>query len=216
MALNTILTVNGGTIDNASSVDLDDDSHLKPNCAVLLSGGGKAVINGGTLRGMRGVAVTGYITKEVEGLYKDTFGIEGYNNDTYGNELTVTGGNICATSGEGLIVYEKAKKIELSGGTFTTQSNAYSIWVADTEAGRGNRRSREMRRACWQAVTAMRITARNVYTARTARVLRATPPWRCALRTSMRTSTRMGTWPRRPTARRSRRRHGTYHRAGMW
>ena len=134
VALNTILTVNGGTIDNASSVDLDDDSHLKPNCAVLLSGGGKAVINGGTLRGMRGVAVTGYITKEVEGLYKDTFGIEGYNNDTYGNELTVTGGNICATSGEGLIVYEKAKKIELSGGTFTTQSNAYSIWVADTEA----------------------------------------------------------------------------------
>ena len=134
VALNTILTVNGGTIENASSVDLDDDSHLKPNCAVLLSGGGKAVINGGTLRGMRGVAVTGYITKEVEGLYKDTFGIEGYNNDTYGNELTVTGGNICATSGEGLIVYEKAKKIELSGGTFTTQSNAYSIWVADTEA----------------------------------------------------------------------------------
>ena len=132
--LNTILTVNGGTIENTSSVDLDDDSHLKPNCAVLLSGGGKAVINGGTLRGMRGVAVTGYITKEVEGLYKDTFGIEGYNNDTYGNELTVTGGNICATSGEGLIVYEKAKKIELSGGTFTTQSNAYSIWVADTEA----------------------------------------------------------------------------------
>ena len=134
-ALNTILTVNGGTIENASSVDLDDDSHLKPNCAVLLSGGGKAVINGGTLRGMRGVAVTGYITKEVEGLYKDTFGIEGYNNDTYGNELTVTGGNICATSGEGLIVYEKAKKIELSGGTFTTQSNAYSIWVADTKDG---------------------------------------------------------------------------------
>ena len=135
VALNTILTVNGGTIENASSVDLDDDSHLKPNCAVLLSGGGKAVINGGTLRGMRGVAVTGYITKEVEGLYKDTFGIEGYNNDTYGNELTVTGGNICATSGEGLIVYEKAKKIELSGGTFTTQSNAYSIWVADTKDG---------------------------------------------------------------------------------
>ena len=133
--LNTILTVNGGTIENASSVDLDDDSHMKPNCAVLLSGGSKAVINGGTLRGMRGVAVTGYITKEVEGLYKDTFGIEGYNNDTYGNELTVTGGNICATSGEGLIVYEKAKKIELSGGTFTTQSNAYSIWVADTKDG---------------------------------------------------------------------------------
>ena len=132
--LNTILTVNGGTIENASSVDLDDDSHMKPNCAVLLSGGSKAVINGGTLSGMRGVAVTGYITKETEGLYKDNFGIDGYNNDTYGNELTVTGGNICATSGEALIVYEKAKKIELSGGTFTTQSNAYSIWVADTEA----------------------------------------------------------------------------------
>ena len=133
--LNTILTVNGGTIENASSVDLDDDSHMKPNCAVLLSGGSKAVINGGTLSGMRGVAVTGYITKETEGLYKDNFGIDGYNNDTYGNELTVTGGNICATSGEALIVYEKAKKIELSGGTFTTQSNAYSIWVADTKDG---------------------------------------------------------------------------------
>lgn len=64
--LNTILTVNGGTIENASSVDLDDDSHMKPNCAVLLSGGSKAVINGGTLSGMRGVAVTGYITKETE------------------------------------------------------------------------------------------------------------------------------------------------------
>ena len=133
--LNTILTVNGGTIENASSVDLDDDSHMKPNCAVLLSGGGKAVINGGTLSGMRGVAVTGYITKETEGLYKNNFGIEGYNNDTYGNELTVTGGNICATSGEALIVYEKAKKIELSGGTFTTQSSAHSIWVADTVDG---------------------------------------------------------------------------------
>lgn len=132
--LNTILTVNGGTIENTSSVDLDNDSHMTPNCAVQLSGGGKAVINGGTLRGMRGVAVAGYITKEEEGLYKEHFGIEGYNNDTYGNELTVTGGNICATSGEALIVYEKAKKIELSGGTFTTQSNAYSIWVADTEA----------------------------------------------------------------------------------
>ena len=132
--LNTILTVNGGTIENTSSVDLDNDSHMTPNCAVRLSGGGKAVINGGTLRGMRGVAVAGYITKEEEGLYKEHFGIEGYNNDTYGNELTVTGGNICATSGEALIVYEKAKKIELSGGTFTTQSNAYSIWVADTEA----------------------------------------------------------------------------------
>ena len=92
--LNTILTVNGGTIENASSVDLDDDSHMKPNCAVLLSGGSKAVINGGTLSGMRGVAVTGYITKETEGLYKDNFGIDGYNNDTYGNELTVTGGNM--------------------------------------------------------------------------------------------------------------------------
>lgn len=68
-------------------------------------------------------------------MYTVAFGIEGYNNDTYGNELTVTGGNICATSGEGLIVYEKAKKIELSGGTFTTQSNAYSIWVADTKDG---------------------------------------------------------------------------------
>ena len=133
--LNTILTVNGGTIENASSVDLDDDSHMKPNCAVLLSGGGKAVINGGTLSGMRGVAVTGYITKETEGLYKDNFGIDGYNNDTYGNELTVTGGNICGTSGEALIVYEKAKKIELSGGTFTTQSSAHSIWVADTVDG---------------------------------------------------------------------------------
>ena len=132
--LNTILTVNGGTIENTSSVDLDNDSHMTPNCAVQLSGGGKAVINGGTLRGMRGVAVAGYITKEEEGLYKEHFGIEGYNNDTYGNELTVTGGNICATSGEALIVYEKAKKIELSGGIFTTQSNAYSIWVADTEA----------------------------------------------------------------------------------
>lgn len=132
--LNTILTVNGGTIENTSSVDLDNDSHMTPNCAVQLSGGGKAVISGGTLRGMRGVAVAGYITKEAEGLYKDYFGIDGYNNDTYGNELTVTGGNICATSGEALIVYEKAKKIELSGGTFTTQSNAYSIWVADTEA----------------------------------------------------------------------------------
>ena len=132
--LNTILTVNGGTIENASSVDFDDDSHMKPNCAVLLSGGGKAVINGGTLSGMRGVAVTGYITKETEGLYKQYYGIDGYNNDTYGNELTVTGGNICGTSGEALIVYEKAKKIELSGGIFTTQSNAYSIWVADTEA----------------------------------------------------------------------------------
>lgn len=132
--LNTILTVNGGTIENTSSVDLDNDSHMTPNCAVQLSGGGKAVINGGTLRGMRGVTVAGYITKEEEGLYKEYFGIEGYNNDTYGNELTVTGGNICATSGEALIVYEKAKKIELSGGTFTTQSNAYSIWVADTEA----------------------------------------------------------------------------------
>ena len=131
--LNTILTVNGGTIENASSVDLDDDSHMKPNCAVLLSGGGKVVINGGTLSGMRGVAVTGYITKEEEGIYKESFGIEGYNNDTYGNELTVTGGNICATSGEALIVYEKAKKIELSGGTFTTQSNDCSIWAADTE-----------------------------------------------------------------------------------
>ena len=132
--LNTILTVNGGTIENTSSVDLDNDSHMTPNCAVQLSGGGKAVINGGTLRGMRGVTVAGYITKEEEGLYKEYFGIEGYNNDTYGNELTVTGGNICATSGEALIVYEKAKKIELSGGIFTTQSNAYSIWVADTEA----------------------------------------------------------------------------------
>ena len=132
--LNTILTVNGGTIENTSSVDLDNDSHMAPNCAVLLSGGGKAVINGGTLRGMRGVTVAGYITKEQEGLYKEHFGIEGYNNDTYGNELTVTDGNICATSGEALIVYEKAKKIELSGGTFTTQSNTYSIWVADTEA----------------------------------------------------------------------------------
>ena len=125
--LNTILTVNGGTIENTSSVDLDNDSHMTPNCAVQLSGGGKAVINGGTLRGMRGVTVAGYITKEEEGLYKEYFGIEGYNNDTYGNELTVTGG-------EALIVYEKAKKIELSGGIFTTQSNAYSIWVADTEA----------------------------------------------------------------------------------
>ena len=133
-AFNTILTVNGGTIENTSSVDLDNDFHMTPNCAVQLSGGGKAVISGGTLRGMRGVAVAGYITKEAEGLYKDYFGIDGYNNDTYGNELTVTGGNICATSGEALIVYEKAKKIELSGGIFTTQSNAYSIWVADTEA----------------------------------------------------------------------------------
>ena len=62
------------------------------------------------------------------------YGGRAYNNDTYGNELTVTGGNICGTSGEALIVYEKAKKIELSGGIFTTQSNAYSIWVADTEA----------------------------------------------------------------------------------
>ena len=132
--LNTILTVNGGTIENTSSVDLDNDSHMTPNCAVQLSGGGKAVINGGTLRGMRGVTVAGYITKEQEGLYKEYFGIEGYNNDTYGNELTVTDGNICATSGEALIVYKKAKKIELSGGIFTTQSNAYSIWVADTEA----------------------------------------------------------------------------------
>ncbi len=134
--LNTILTVNGGTIENASSVDHDDvlNHHMAPNCAVLLTGGGKAVIDGGTLRGMRGVAVTGYITKEEEGLYKDNFGIDGYNNDTYGNELTVTGGNICATTGEALIVYEKAKNIELSGGTFTTQSNTYSIWVADTEA----------------------------------------------------------------------------------
>ena len=133
--LNTILTVNGGTIENTSSVDHDNESnkHMTPNCAVLLSGGGKAVINGGTLRGMRGVTVAGYITKEQEGLYKEHFGIEGYNNDTYGNELTVTDGNICATSGEALIVYEKAKKIELSGGTFTTQSN-YSIWVADTVA----------------------------------------------------------------------------------
>ena len=133
---NTILTVNGGTIENTSSVDHDNESnkHMAPNCAVLLSGGGKAVINGGTLRGMRGVTVAGYITKEEEGLYKEHFGIEGYNNDTYGNELTVTGGNICATSGEALIVYEKAKKIELSGGIFTTLSNAYSIWVADTEA----------------------------------------------------------------------------------
>ena len=132
--LSTILTVNGGTIENTSSVDLDNDSHMTPNCAVQLSGGGKAVINGGTLRGMRGVTVAGYITKEQEGLYKEYFGIEGYNNDTYGNELTVTDGNICATSGEALIVYKKAKKIELSGGIFTTQSNAYSIWVADTEA----------------------------------------------------------------------------------
>lgn len=136
-AFNTILTVNGGTIENASSVDHDDvfNHHMAPNCAVLLSGGGKAVISGGTLRGMRGVAVTGYIAKEAEGLYKDYFGIEGYNNDTYGNELTVTGGNICATTGEALIVYEKAKKIELTGGTFTTQPNAYSIWAADTEDG---------------------------------------------------------------------------------
>lgn len=133
--LNTILTVNSGTIENTSTVDHDDDSHMRPNCAVLLTGGGKAIINGGTLRGMRGVAVTGYITKEVEGLYKDHFGIDGYNNDTYGNELTVTGGNIFATTGEALIVYEKAKKIELSGGTFTMQSNAYSIWAADTEDG---------------------------------------------------------------------------------
>ena len=134
--LNTILTVNGGTIENTSSVDHDNESnkHMTPNCAVLLSGGGKAVINGGTLRGMRGVTVAGYITKEEEGVYKEQLGIEGYNNDTYGNELTVTGGNICATSGEALIVYEKAKKIELSGGTFTTLSNTYSIWVADTEA----------------------------------------------------------------------------------
>ena len=134
--LNTILTVNGGTIENTSSVDHDNESnkHMTPNCAVLLSGGGKAVINGVTLRGMRGVTVAGYITKEEEGFYKEQLGIEGYNNDTYGNELTVTGGNICATSGEALIVYEKAKKIELSGGTFTTLSNTYSIWVADTEA----------------------------------------------------------------------------------
>ena len=91
---NTILTVNGGTIENTSSVDHDNESnkHMTPNCAVLLSGGGKAVINGGTLHGMRGVAVTGYITKEEEGLRKEHFGIDGYNNDTYGNELTVTGG----------------------------------------------------------------------------------------------------------------------------
>lgn len=131
--LNTILTVNGGTIENTSSVDLDNDSHMAPNCAVLLSSGGKAVINGGTLRGMRGVTVAGYITKEEEGLYKEHYGIDGYNNETYGNELTVIGGEISGTSGYALIVYEKAKKIELSGGTFTTQSN-YSIWVADTVA----------------------------------------------------------------------------------
>ena len=132
---NTILTVNGGTIENTSSVDHDNESnkHMAPNCAVLLSGGGKAVINGGTLRGMRGVAVTGYITKDAEAVYKEHYGIDGYNNETYGNELTVIGGEISGTSGYALIVYEKAKKIELSGGTFTTQSNDCSIWAADTE-----------------------------------------------------------------------------------
>ena len=78
-AFNTILTVNGGTIENASSVDHDKESnkHMTSNCAVLLSGGGKAVINGGTLRGMRGVTVAGYITKAEEGLYKEHFGMKG-------------------------------------------------------------------------------------------------------------------------------------------
>ena len=63
--LNTILTVNGGTIENASSVDHDDvlNHHMAPNCAVLLTGGGKAVIDGGTLPGKSGVSVTGYNTQ---------------------------------------------------------------------------------------------------------------------------------------------------------
>lgn len=131
VCFNTTLTVNSGTIENTASEDYDDDQfHMNPNCAVLLTDGGDVVIEGGTLSGIRGVAVTGYISKEEEGLV----GIEGYNNDTYGNELTVRGGNISGTDGNALIVYEKAKKIELSGGTFTTQSNEYSIWVADTEA----------------------------------------------------------------------------------
>ena len=130
---NGTLTVNSGVIENTSSDDFDDGCfHNTPNCAVLLSDGGKAVINGGTLSGMRGVAVAGYITKEVEQLYKDYLGIEGYNNDTYGNELTVAGGEISGTSGNALIVYDKAKKIELSGGTFSTQSNEHSIWAADS------------------------------------------------------------------------------------
>ena len=87
--LNTILTVNGGTIENASSVDLDDDSHMKPNCAVLLSGGSKAVINGGTLSGMRGVAVTGYITKETERSVSKYEKTKNHNSFTHNGALCI-------------------------------------------------------------------------------------------------------------------------------
>lgn len=119
---NSTLTVNSGTIEDISSEDHDDGQfHMAPNCAVLLSGGGKAVINGGTLSGMCGVAVTGYITKEETEFIKQVYGVE-YSNELYGNELTIADGEIKSTSGHALIVYEKAKKIELSGGTFSSNN----------------------------------------------------------------------------------------------
>lgn len=130
---NSTLTVISGTIENTSTDDCDDESngHMTPNCAVLVTGGGKAVIKGGTLSGMRGVAVTGYITKEETELIREYYGIE-YSNELFGNELTVEGGEISGTGGHALIVYEKAKKIELSGGTFSSK-DPHSIWVADSE-----------------------------------------------------------------------------------
>lgn len=101
------LIIESGTIENIAEGEWPDTNRIcYLNCAVNVDDNATVTINGGTLKGKRGVV------EEVSSS----------------GSLTINGGDISGTDGNALIVYGDSPAT-LSGGTFSTESNEHSIWV---------------------------------------------------------------------------------------
>lgn len=97
------LTVTSGTIEVTSNVENNKgDTITTQNCAVFVSGSGTANIQGGTLIGNKGIYMNG-----------GTLNVTG--------EPAIQGRNSYALLAEG-------GTVQLSGGTYTSESDTHSIW----------------------------------------------------------------------------------------
>lgn len=105
------LIIEGGTIEAPDSGEWPDSGqNMYLNSAVNIDDTATVIINGGTLKGVRGV-------------------LEDVSD---GGSLTITGGSISGTGGNALIVC--SGKATLFGGTFSTDSNDHSIWANNGKA----------------------------------------------------------------------------------